>query len=51
MTDTKKIAAILEFIDDAEDALTDPYVLKHAGLKGPIQADLADAKKQIIALL
>jgi len=51
MTDTQKIAGILEFLADAEDALTDPCVMANATLRDSVTASIADAKRQIRSLV
>jgi len=51
MTNEAKIAAILEFIADAEETLTDPAVLaNYAALGAPTEAAISQAKAQIATL-
>ena len=51
MTNEAKIAAIIEFIADAEEALTDPCVIaNYAALGATIEASITEAKRQIAAL-
>ena len=52
MTTETKIAAILEFIADAEEILTDPAVLaNYAALGAPIETAISQAKAQIACTL
>ena len=51
MTNEAKIAAILEFIADAEKTLTDPAVLaNYAALGAPTETAISQAKAQIATL-